>query len=109
MMDMVVNQCGQQVVCHGNGADVAGEMEIDVFHRDDLRVTTAGSAAFHAEYRSHGRFAKTDNGFFADAIECVAQADRGCGFAFTGRSRIDGRDHDQFAIRFILQSVEEIQ
>ena len=109
MMDMIVDQCGQQVVGHGDSTDIAGEMEIDVFHRDDLRITAAGSTAFHAEDRSHGGFTKTDNGLFANAIERVPQTDRGRGLAFAGGRRIDGGDHNQFAIRFVLQSVEEIQ
>ena len=44
-----VNGGGHQVVGGGDGVDVAGEMEIEFFHRDDLAVAAAGRAALDAE------------------------------------------------------------
>ena len=109
MMDVIVNQGGQEIVCHRNGTDVACEMEIDVFHRNDLGVSASCRTTFHAENRSHGRFTQADNSLFANAVQCIAQSDGCRGFSFAGRGRVDGRYHNQFAIGFILQSIKKVQ
>jgi predicted DNA-binding WGR domain protein len=46
---MVVDQRGKQIVRRSGRVEVAGEVQIDVFHRHHLRITAAGRAAFHAE------------------------------------------------------------
>jgi hypothetical protein len=33
--------------------DIAGEMEIDILHREDLNMTSSCGSTFDAEYRSH--------------------------------------------------------
>ena len=60
LVDVIIDGCGQEVVGSRNGMHVAGKMQVDVFHRQDLGVTTAGSTAFDAEYRTQGRFAQSD-------------------------------------------------
>ena len=64
---------------------VAGKMQVDVFHRQDLGVTTAGSTAFDAEDRSQGRFAQGDDGFMTHVVQGLGQADSRQGLAFAGR------------------------
>ena len=56
--------------------EVAGEMQVDVLHRHDLRVTAAGGAAFHAEAGPQRRLAQADGRALAEADERVAQTDR---------------------------------
>ena len=77
---------------HADGVEVPGKMQIDVFHRYDLRIATAGSAAFHAEAGAQGRLAQADNGFLTQAIQRIAQADRGSRFAFAGRGGANRSD-----------------
>ena len=48
-VDVVIEQRREQIVGTGDGVEIAGEMEVDVFHRDDLGVAAAGRAAFDAE------------------------------------------------------------
>ena len=48
-VDMVVHHRGEQVVCRGDGVEVAGEMQVDLVHRHDLGEAAAGCAALHAE------------------------------------------------------------
>src|SRR5690606_34825790 len=50
VVNVVVDQRVQQVVGQLDGVKVAGEVEVDDFHRHDLRVTAAGGAALHAEH-----------------------------------------------------------
>ena len=48
-IDMVVDHCREQIVGGADGVEVAGEMQVDVLHRHDLRVAAAGRAALHPE------------------------------------------------------------
>src|SRR5688572_7086447 len=43
---------GAQVMCGGNGMDIARQVQVEIFHRDDLRIATTGRAALDAERRS---------------------------------------------------------
>ena len=53
---MVVEHGSQEVIGSADCVEVTGEMQVDVFHRDDLGITAAGSAALDAEDRTEGRF-----------------------------------------------------
>ena len=46
LLDVVVQHSSQEVVGCPDGVKVAGKMQIDVFHRQNLRITAAGGAAF---------------------------------------------------------------
>ena len=54
---MVVEHGGEQVVRRADGVKVAGEVQVDVLHRHDLRVAAAGRAALASEYRAERRLA----------------------------------------------------
>ena len=69
-----------------------------LLHRHDLRVAAAGRAALHAEAGAERRLAQADRRALADAVQRVAEADRGRGLALAGRRRVDRRDQDQLAV-----------
>ena len=92
-----------------DGMKVAGEMQVDVFHRHHLGITAAGGAALHAEARPQGGFADADGRFLADPVERIAKADGGRRLAFAGRRRGDGGDQDQLAVRLVVQGIDEIK
>ena len=46
---MVIDHRGEQIVGRGDRVEIAGEMQIDLIHRHDLRITATRRAAFHAE------------------------------------------------------------
>jgi hypothetical protein len=48
-IDVVVDHRRQQVVGAGDRVEIAGEMEVHVLHRHDLRIAAAGGAALHPE------------------------------------------------------------
>ncbi len=50
-VDVIVDQRREQIVRRRDGVEVAGEVEVDVLHRHDLRITAAGGTALHAERR----------------------------------------------------------
>ncbi len=104
LLDMVIDHSTQEVVCAGDGVEVSGKVEIDVFHRDNLRVSSAGSSAFDAEYGTEGWFAKCNDCLFTDLGHRLTKTDCCRGLTLAGRRRIDGRDQDQFAVWFISQT-----
>ena len=107
-VDVVVDQRRQQIVRRGDGVEVAGEMEVDVLHRDHLRVAAAGRAALHAEGRAERRLAQAEHRLLADVVERVGEADRGGGLALAGRRRRDRGDQDQLAVLLVLERLDVV-
>ena len=98
MINVVIDQRRQQVVGRRDGVEVAGEVQVDLFHRDHLRQATAGRASLDAEAWPERRLTHGDRRFLADLAQGVGQADRRCGLAFARRGRVDRGDEDQFAL-----------
>jgi hypothetical protein len=48
--NVIVNERGEQIMAGRDRMRVAGEMQIDVLHRDDLCTATSCAAAFDPEY-----------------------------------------------------------
>src|SRR5690242_6348972 len=84
-------------------------MEIDIFHRYDLGIPSAGRTAFDAEARSKAWLAQTDDGLLTDMIERIAQTDGGRGFAFSGSCGSDCRNQDQLCIRAPFERPQIVQ
>ena len=97
LLDMVVEHGRAQVVRRADGVEVAGEVQVDVLHGDDLRVAAARGAALDAEDGAEGRLAQAEHGLLAHGVERVGEADRGGRLALAGRRRIDGRDEHELA------------
>ena len=106
---MVVEHRRQQVVGGGDDVEIAVEMEIDLLHRRDLGVAAAGAAALDAKAGADGRFPQAENGFLAQTVEGVGQADAGGGLAFAGGSGVDGGNQDQLAGGGVLQPAVKVQ
>src|SRR5262249_24056246 len=98
-INMVVGERCEKVVCNTDRVEIAGEMQIDVFHRHDLRIAAACGAALHAEARPETRLSETDDGRLADAVEGVAESDRRGRLALAGRGRRHCRNQDQLGVR----------
>ena len=108
-MNMVIQHRRQQVVGELNSVEVAGEVQVDVFHWNNLGVASAGSAAFHSENRAETGFTQTNHGILANAIECITQTHCGGGFALAGWRRADCGYQHQFAIRFVRQTGDKFR
>ena len=57
MVNVVIDHRRQQIVGESDRGEVTGEMQVDVFHRHDLRVAATGRATLHAEHRAERGFA----------------------------------------------------
>src|SRR6266849_1662644 len=106
VIDVVVNERGEQVVGGADRVQITGEMQVDVFHRHDLRIAAAGGAALDAKARPEARLAQAEDRLLADVVERVAETDRCRRLAFAGRRRGDRRDEDQLALRPAKRSEE---
>ena len=76
---------------------IAGEVQVDVFHGDDLGVAAARRAAFDAEHGAQRWLAHGNNGLLANAVERVGEPDGERGFAFACGRGVDGGYEYQFA------------
>src|SRR5207248_2808698 len=83
--------------------------QIDIFHRDDLRIAAARRTALHSEARPKRWLAQTDHRLAADTVEAIAQADGGGRLALAGGGRIDGGDEDEPAVLFVGEPVDIIE
>ena len=108
LLDVVVEECGEQVVCACDGVEVTGEMKVQILHRYDLRISAAGCAALDAEARSEGRLTQCDHGLLSEQVQCIGETDRRRGLSLTGRCRIDRGDQNELSVRPILDLIPEI-
>ena len=49
--DLGVEDGGQEVVCRADGMHIAGEVEVQILHRHNLRQASASSATLDAKHR----------------------------------------------------------
>ena len=63
---LVVDERRREVVRRADGVDVAGQVEVEVLHRDDLAVAAARGAALDPEDRSEARLADATDALLAD-------------------------------------------
>ena len=105
LLDMVVDEGAEQVVGGGDGMHIAGEVEVDVLHGDNLGIAAAGSTALDAEYRAERGLTQGDDSLLADAGHRLTQTYGGGSFALTGGSGVDGGNQDQFAVFPVSQTL----
>jgi len=100
---MIVDHRREQVVGGADRVNIAGEMQVDVLHRDRLSVTAPCRAAFDAKARAHARFAQAQHRLLADEVERIGEPDRGRRLAFASWGRRDRGDEDQLGVWPITQ------
>ena len=93
----------------GDRVEVAGEVEVDVLHRQDLAVAAAGAATLDAEHRTQRWLADRRGGADPDAIEALGEADGGGRLALAERRRGDRGDDDLPAVRAIGEALERLE
>ena len=109
LLDVVVEKSGQQVVGSADGVEVAGEVQVDILHGDDLSVAAAGSAALDAEHGAERGLAQADHGVFAELVERVGKADGRGGLALARGGGADSGDEDQLCLAGQLADLGEVE
>ena len=94
-----VDQRREEVVRRRDRVEVAGEVEVQVLHRDHLRVAAARSASLDAEDGPERGLAQAEHGLLAEHAEALGQRHGGRGLALPRRGRRDRRDVDQLRVR----------
>ncbi len=97
LVQVVVDQCHQQVVRAGYGMEIPGEMQVDLIHRKHLRLAAAGGPTLHAETRAHGGFTQGDHGFRSRSGQGITQAHHHGGFPFPRGCRGHAADQDHLS------------
>ena len=105
-----VERCRTQVVGSGDGVDVACQVQVEVLHRDDLRVSAAGGAALDAERRSLGRLPNGRHHPLTQVrTECLRKSNGRGRLAFAKRRGRDRGYVDVLAIWALLQTIQDLQ
>ena len=72
LLQMVVQHGTEQVVGRGDGVHVAGKVEVNVLHGNDLRIAAAGGAALDAKDRAQGGLPQGDDRVLAQLCHGLA-------------------------------------
>jgi hypothetical protein len=105
-----IQRSGAQVMRGGDGVDVAGQVQVEVLHGDNLAVTAAGRSTFNAKGRALGRLANA--GEYPLAQVCaqrLAQADHRCALAFPQWRGGDGGHVNVLAVLAFGEPVEDFE
>ncbi|CNI71397.1 Uncharacterised protein [Mycobacterium tuberculosis] len=94
MVQVVVDHGGKQVVRCGDGVEVAGQVQVQLLHGNDLGVTAACCAALDAKGRAHCGLTQRQDCLAAGLCEALCEGDGGCGLTFTERGGGDCGNHD---------------
>ena len=99
--NMVVDHCCKKVVCCADSMEVTCKVKVDVFHRNNLRISAACCAAFYTEYRSERWLTKRNHNVFAKLLHTVCKTYSCRCFSFACRCRVDSCNKDQLAVLFV--------
>ncbi len=102
LIDIVIKQRSNHVVGRGDGVEVTREMEVDLVHRQHLRVATAASATLLTEAGSERRLTQGHDSALADAVEAKRQPHADRGLADAGLGWTDGSDQHQMVLLHLL-------
>ena len=102
LVDVVVQQGGNHVVCRGDGVEVASKVQVNLVHRQNLCIAAAGSTAFHAKAGTQRGFAQSHHGLLANAVHTQSQTHADGGLAYASLGGSDGRNQYQAALLYLL-------
>jgi hypothetical protein len=110
VVDVVVDERSGEVVRRAHRVDVAGEVEVEVLHRNDLAVAAASGPALDPEHRSERRLADRHGRAPADAVQALGKPDGRGRLALSEGCRADrGDDHVLAARAGCLDSTDPVE
>ena len=110
MEETCIDRCRHKIMGNANGVNIAGEMQIEIFHRNDLAVAAARCAAFDVKSRTHAGLADAGHHAFSKMCSQALNEPKCCSrLSLTQRSRRDCGDIDIFALRPGFQILENVQ
>lgn len=98
LLDVVIKHGCQQVVGGTDGMEVAGKVQVDVLHGDDLGPTATGGTALHAKHGTERRLAQGHGALDAATTQAVGQTDGRGGLALARRRWVDSGHEDELGL-----------
>ena len=95
---MVFHHRRQEIMGGADGMDVSGKVEVDIIHRENLRVTGTARPTLDPKDRPDGGFPKRQDHPFSLTPHRFGQPNGGGGFSLSGLGRGHGGDQDQLAV-----------
>src|ERR1700733_3221939 len=83
-------------------------MKVDLVHRRDLSVASAGRTSLQAEARPERGLAQADDRLLADAVERIAEADRRRRLALARRGGVDRGHKNELAVGPVAETAKKI-
>ena len=96
LVQVVVNQSRKSVVGSCNGMHVSSEVEINIFHWQNLGITTSCSPPLNTHYWTKRWFADSNHCFLANLVQGISKTNGNSWFSFTCRCWVDGSNQNQF-------------
>ena len=106
LLNMIVKQSRQQVVCRCDCVKITGKMKIQIFHWNNLGISAA-SCSSDSETWTQGWFTKGNQCFLSDFCHGFSESYRHGGLTFSGRCRIDRRYKDKFSIWTVFHLIPQ--
>ena len=98
LLNMVVEHGGQQVIGGTDSVEVAGKVQVDILHGDDLGPTATGGTALHAKHGTERRLAQGHGALDAATTQTVGKADGRSGLALACGRGVDGGHEDELGL-----------
>ena len=73
-VQVVVQHRRKQVVAGGNGVEVARKVQVDILHRNYLRISATGSTSFNTKNRAKRWFTQYNSCFLAYPVQSLGQS-----------------------------------
>jgi hypothetical protein len=109
VQEVRLEQRREEVVGRADGVNVAGEMEVDLLHRSDLRASSAGASALDAEHRAERRLPHAEHRAHACLCEAVDERDRRRRLSLSGLRGRDRGHADELPVLHRGEAVEGLQ
>ena len=98
LLNMVIEHSGQQVVGSADSVEVAGKVQVDVLHGDDLGPTATGGTALDAKDRAERRLAQGHGALDTATTQAVGQTNGRGGLTLARRRGVDGGHEDKLGL-----------
>jgi hypothetical protein len=108
-VEVVVEEGGCQVMGCAHGVEIAGEVEVDVLHGQDLAIAAARASALDPEDGPERRLPDGRGGTQAEASESLGETDRRRRLALSQRRGRDGRDDHLAAVRLPGEPLQRLE
>ena len=109
LVNMIIKKCWQGVIGCSDGMHVTCEMEVDIFHRKHLSVTTTSSTTFNPHNWTKRWFTKGNHGFLPNFIKSICKTNWHGWFTFTCWCWVNSCNQNQFSWFIVFDFINFIK